>query len=99
MPKTPLKIACCLVFDKDNRLLLLRRHTDDLGGGLWALPGGKQEPGEAPISTVVREVKEETGLDLHKVEYLGLHELIMPHGIAHLKTYRSQVNGTEKNYY
>lgn len=95
MPKKPLNIVCCLVFDNENRVLLLRRHSEDLGGGLWATPGGKQEPNEEPYTTAMREVKEETGLDLKGLRYLGEHELRMPHGVAHMKTFTANVIGNE----
>jgi 8-oxo-dGTP pyrophosphatase MutT (NUDIX family) len=95
MPKEPLQIVCCLVFDRRGRLLLLRRHADDLGGGLWATPGGRRKPDEDSATTAVREVQEETGLGLRDVEYLGKHELAMPHGVVHMKTYKARVNGDE----
>ncbi len=96
MPKNPLNIVCCLIFDEQGRLLLLQRHSEDLGGGLWGTPGGRQEKDEEPRQTAIRETKEETGMDLADVEYLGQHELRMPHGIAHMKTYTAHVDGTEK---
>jgi len=96
MPKGPLQIVCCLVFDNKNRLLLLRRHSEDLGGGLWATPGGRQEPDEEPFKTAIREIKEETGLNLKKVKYLGTHELQMPHGVAHMKTFKTRISGSAK---
>ncbi|MDB5169422.1 MAG: putative nudix hydrolase [Candidatus Saccharibacteria bacterium] len=96
MPKKPLQISCCLVFDEDSRILLLQRHADDLGGGLWATPGGKQEPGEDPATTAIREVEEETGLKLKNIQYLGKHSLMMPHGVAHMRTYRAYVSQDEK---
>jgi len=96
MPKDPLQIVCCLIFDNQNRLLLLRRHSEDLGGRLWATPGGRQEKGEEPSSTAIREVKEETGLNLKDVKYLGNHELRMPHGIAHMRTFKANIEGNEK---
>jgi len=93
MPDSPLQIACCLIFDDQNRLLLLRRHTKDLGGGLWATPGGRQEPDEDPLTTALREVKEETGLELKEATYLGTHELRMPHGAVHMQTFHAVVKG------
>jgi ADP-ribose pyrophosphatase YjhB (NUDIX family) len=48
--------------DAGGRLLLCRVAAGNLGEGLWTLPGGGIEFGEAPETAAVREVEEETGL-------------------------------------
>jgi len=93
MPPDPLPIVCCFIFDDRGRILLLQRHSDDLGGGLWAAPGGKQEPNEDPWQTAQRETQEETGLALEALELLGSHEMRMPHGVAHMTTFKACVRG------
>jgi 8-oxo-dGTP pyrophosphatase MutT (NUDIX family) len=95
MPKQPLQISCCLIFDNQGRVLLLQRHSDDLGGGMWGLPGGKQDEGEDSLTAAKREVNEETGLKTSEVTYLGLHEIRMPHRVVHMKSYKTMVSGTE----
>jgi 8-oxo-dGTP pyrophosphatase MutT (NUDIX family) len=95
MPKKPLKIVCCLIFDAQDRLLLLKRHPDDLGGGMWGLPGGKQDADEDPLTAAKRELKEETSLEVNSVSYLGLHEVRMPHGSVHMKSFHARVSGEE----
>jgi 8-oxo-dGTP diphosphatase len=47
----------------NNRILLIKRRVNPFKD-YWALPGGKVETGETVEQTVVREVKEETGLDV-----------------------------------
>ncbi|BCK68936.1 hypothetical protein Srufu_028890 [Streptomyces libani subsp. rufus] len=54
-----------MVTDDEGRVLLQRRRDNDL----WALPGGGMEMADSLPGTAVREVKEETGLD---VEITGL---------------------------
>ena len=50
--------AEAVVFDEQQRLLLVRRRDD----GLWALPGGITDPGETLAESACRELAEETGL-------------------------------------
>jgi ADP-ribose pyrophosphatase YjhB (NUDIX family) len=50
--------------------LLLQRRSDN---GLWGLPGGGVEPGESVSEAVVREVREETGLEVAPVRLVGVY--------------------------
>lgn len=52
-----------LVYDDEGRLLVVRRAHDP-GRGLWSVPGGRVEPGEDDAAALVRELREETGLDV-----------------------------------
>jgi len=52
--------------------------------GYWALPGGRVEPGEKVERTIVREVKEETGLDVAITTKIGdYHEQGVQDGVAY----------------
>ncbi len=53
----------CLI-RRDNRLLLQRKAAGRFGGGRWNAPGGKLRPGESRRDCAVREVLEETGLEV-----------------------------------
>ncbi len=57
--------AFAVIFDEDNRVLLCHRRDMDM----WNLPGGGVECRELPTDAVVRETREETGLDV-RVERL-----------------------------
>ncbi|MFQ6327864.1 NUDIX hydrolase [Nocardia sp. CWNU-33] len=60
------------VVQHDGKVLLLQRPTDDFMGGIWELPSGKVDPGETLDQALIREVKEETGLDITGIRnYLG----------------------------
>ena len=55
--------AAVVVFDKADRVLVLRRsETDGWMPGRWDLPGGMLEPGEPEMDGALRELYEETGL-------------------------------------
>jgi 8-oxo-dGTP diphosphatase len=49
---------------RDGQVLLSRRPEGKHLAGLWEFPGGKVEPGETPEAALVREVREELGLEL-----------------------------------
>lgn len=56
-----------IIFNKKNEVLLLKRSEKvDSFRGLWGFPGGKREDGELSLEAAVREVKEETDLDILK---------------------------------
>ena len=53
--------AGAIVRDDAGRLLVVKRANEP-SAGLWSIPGGRCEPGEAPADAAAREVLEETGL-------------------------------------
>jgi ADP-ribose pyrophosphatase YjhB (NUDIX family) len=77
-PSTPL-VGVGAVVVQDGRVLLVRRGTEPLKGH-WTLPGGMLEVGEALTAGVVREVREETGLDVEPVELIELLDRIHREG-------------------
>ena len=62
--------ACALVEDGD-RVLLARRAREPFKGR-WDIPGGFLEVGEHPLDGLRRELREETGLDVEPLEFLGV---------------------------
>ena len=60
VPKT-IDVAAALVF-RAGKLLITKRCEHVHLGGLWEFPGGKVEPGEAPIAALARELAEEIGV-------------------------------------
>jgi 8-oxo-dGTP diphosphatase len=63
--KNPVPTVDCVIELSGERVVLIRRKNPPLG---WALPGGFVDEGERLDVAAVREVKEETGLDVELVE-------------------------------
>ena len=61
--KTVLVVAVALV-DADGRVLIAQRPEGKQLAGLWEFPGGKVEPDERPEAALIRELKEELGIDV-----------------------------------
>jgi 8-oxo-dGTP diphosphatase len=62
--KPLLLVAACALVDVDGRVLLARRPEGKKMAGLWEFPGGKLNPGETPEVALIRELKEELGIDV-----------------------------------
>jgi 8-oxo-dGTP diphosphatase len=61
LPKTPALMTDCVVFDREGRVLLVRRKNEPFAGH-YALPGGFVNIGETVEAACCREVEEETGI-------------------------------------
>jgi 8-oxo-dGTP diphosphatase len=58
-----LPVAAVALIDIDGRVLVQQRPADKPMAGLWEFPGGKVEAGETPEAALIRELKEELGID------------------------------------
>lgn len=61
--KPILLVAAAALVDSDGRVLLAQRPEGKSMAGLWEFPGGKVDRGETPEQALVRELKEELGID------------------------------------
>lgn len=59
-----------IAHDELGRILLIQRGNEP-GRGLWSVPGGRVEPGETDEVAVIREMREETGLDVIPGTFVG----------------------------
>jgi 8-oxo-dGTP diphosphatase len=57
-------VAAVALIDTDGRVLLAERPAGKAMAGLWEFPGGKIDPGETPETALIRELKEELGIDV-----------------------------------
>lgn len=67
----------CLIEDH-SRILLQNRVKNDWKG--YSLPGGHVEPGESFVDAVIREMKEETGLEIRKPKLVGVKQFPIKNG-------------------
>ncbi|MFZ5749432.1 MAG: (deoxy)nucleoside triphosphate pyrophosphohydrolase [Pseudomonadota bacterium] len=56
-------VSAVALIDPDDRVLLARRPEGKALAGLWEFPGGKVEPGETPETALIRELREELGIE------------------------------------
>ncbi|MGW7196951.1 (deoxy)nucleoside triphosphate pyrophosphohydrolase [Streptomyces chryseus] len=75
------------LFD-EGRLLAARRSAPPELAGRWELPGGKVEPGETPPQALVRELREELGVEADAVERIPGEWPLKPGYVLHVWTAR-----------
>ena len=74
-------VVGAIIFNEKNQILIMSRKTDDFMGGIDELPSGNMEQGENIYEALVREVKEETNLDVVNVKsYIGSFDYISGSG-------------------
>ena len=59
-----LLVCAAALIDADGRVLMAKRPEGKSLAGLWEFPGGKIEEGERPEAALIRELKEELGIDV-----------------------------------
>jgi ADP-ribose pyrophosphatase YjhB (NUDIX family) len=64
--------VAAVVRDAAGRVLLCQQSQ---GHRLWGLPGGRIRNGESPVHAVIRDIREETGVDIEIIDLVGLYQL------------------------
>ncbi|HVV95026.1 MAG TPA: (deoxy)nucleoside triphosphate pyrophosphohydrolase [Hyphomicrobiales bacterium] len=77
-------VAACALIDADGRVLIQERPEGKPMAGLWEFPGGKIERGEAPETTLIRELKEELGIEVKEACLAPLTFASHAYGTFHL---------------
>ena len=80
-------VAAALVF-RDGKLLITQRYLKAHLGGLWEFPGGKREPDETFEQCLVRELREELGIEVAGGDLLESLTHAYPEKTVHLRFYR-----------
>jgi mutator protein MutT len=80
-------VSAGLVF-REGQLLITQRHAGAHLGGLWEFPGGKREAGESFEACLVRELREELGIEVVVGELIETIEHAYPEKCVRLKFFR-----------
>jgi 8-oxo-dGTP pyrophosphatase MutT (NUDIX family) len=67
--------AICFLEYKGDFLLMKRSMRSHQGGSWTAAPGGKLEDGESPLNCAVREIREETGIEILPKKIVFIHSV------------------------
>lgn len=86
---TTIEVSAGLIF-RDGKLLITQRHADAHLGGLWEFPGGKRERDETFEACLVRELREELGIDVRVGELIETIEHAYPEKCVLLKFFRCE---------
>lgn len=93
MPGSVIPCVGAVITDSRGRLLLIKRGHEP-GAGLWSLPGGRIEPGETDAEALVREMREETGLEVEPGPLVGaVQRPAADGGVLDIRDYAATVIG------
>lgn len=91
------RLAAYALMVQERRILLCRLGERSNDPGLWTLPGGGLEFGEHPEEATIREVREETGLDVHLKGLLEVQSEVHPSELGTMQSirfvYRAEIVG------
>lgn len=89
-----MKVAIAVIVDEQGRVLITQRPLNAQAGGLWEFPGGKVEQDESPLQALVREIKEEVGLEIVSADFLSeIHHDYGTHAVTLLVYQINQFHG------
>jgi 8-oxo-dGTP diphosphatase len=91
--RNPVPSTTCLIPHAGGIVLVKRRYDPCIG--LWALPGGFVDAEETVEEAAVREVKEETNLDVELEGLLGVYSYVDPHKSGLVVMYQARLIGGE----
>jgi len=81
-------VAVAILIREDGQVLLARRPRGKVYAGYWEFPGGKVESGESSAAALVREIKEELGVEVARAWPWVTHVFAYPHATVRLHFFR-----------
>src|SRR4051812_35253765 len=72
-PAIPIVTVGALIYNERREVLMIRTHK---WSDLWGIPGGKIKAGETAEAALVREIKEETGLNVQQVRFVLVQDCV-----------------------
>ncbi|MEE9368814.1 MAG: A/G-specific adenine glycosylase [Pontiella sp.] len=84
-------VGAAVVTNKKGNVLVAQRLEKDMLGGLWEFPGGKQESGETIQQCIVRELKEELGINVEVGEFITTVKHAYSHFTMEMHTYYAKI--------
>jgi len=84
-------VGAAVVMNSKGKILIAQRRAEDMLGGLWEFPGGKQEAGETIEECVARELKEELDIQIEVGEFLVTVKHAYSHFTMELHTYFAKI--------
>lgn len=82
------EVAAAVLQKPDGSFLLAQRPPDKIWAGYWEFPGGKVEPGETPHHALVRELREELGIEVETAYPWVTRVFTYPHATVRLNFFR-----------
>lgn len=83
------------IIRQNGLVLIARRPSKGLLGGLWEFPGGKLEAGESHSEALVREIREELGVEVIAVEKFGVYHHAYTHFKVTLQAWFAELQGEQ----
>ena len=83
-----IEVSAAVLQRPDGSFLLAQRPPDKIWAGYWEFPGGKIEPGETPLHALVRELREELGIEVETAFPWITRVVAYPHATVRLNFFR-----------
>jgi A/G-specific adenine glycosylase len=91
----PHYLVVAAVLQKGEKVLIARRPSKGLLGGLWEFPGGKVEEGESYVEALQREIREELGTEIEVGAEIGVYKHAYTHFKVTLHAFKTGLSGLE----